>query len=82
MTRIGAILAEEYGPKLAALRRLVSDKEPNGYPLWFNRQVHKCLDCDSEDLCMRHFKMATADFANCEDEVDRFLAELWKKGLL
>jgi hypothetical protein len=59
-----------------ALDKLVADKEPNGYPLWFNRAVRACKVCDSEDLCNFHHKIAERDFADCEDFVIAFTASL------
>lgn len=64
------------------LRKLVAAKEPNGYPLWFNRAVHKCRRCDSEDLCIDHERLATADFKDCEPYVEAFIRALakWQGG--
>lgn len=65
-----------------ALEKFVAAKEPNGYPLWFNRAVHECQKrpdrsaCDSEDLCNKHWEMAHRDFTGCEKEIAEFVKAL------
>lgn len=56
----------------SALRKLIADKEPNKYPLWFNRAVRACKVCDSEDLCNFHYEIAERDFAGCEEMIVAF----------
>lgn len=58
------------------LNRLITGLEPNGYPLWFNRAVHECEDCDSEDLCMAHAEMTGRNWTGCEAEISKFRAAL------
>lgn len=70
------VKAAELSRLKESLRRLVSDKESNGYPLWFNRAVHECGDCDSEDLCLGHYAMAQRDFTGCEQEIEAFIQAL------
>lgn len=53
---------------------LVSGKEPNGYPLWFNCAIHDCPECDSEDLCMGHLRMAERNFFDCDKNIEDFIA--------
>jgi hypothetical protein len=60
----------------AALHSLITSKEPNGYPLWFNRAVHDCRDCDPEDLCITHMSIAKRGFTECEEIIAAFEASL------